>query len=137
MFDSTGKCRYDGGVRSEVSMSKWRVILVAVVVSVLLLAAALPVAASLERQGTIHVVQPGEHLAVEEQEGAEGLVLWRRGNVFLDGQVGEKGFDLGSAHLLWTAHAVEVDVAFDPADVGLLRAIGIVFEANGITDLIQ
>jgi LysM repeat protein len=33
-----------------------------VVVSVLLLAAALPLAASPERQGTIHVVQPGEHL---------------------------------------------------------------------------
>jgi hypothetical protein len=29
-------------------------------------------------------------------------------------------------------HAVEKGVAFDPADVGLLGAIGIVFEANGI-----
>jgi len=113
-------------------MSKWRVILVPVVVSVLLLAAALPVAASLERQGTIHVVQPGEHLAVEEQEGAEGLVVCRSSDVFLDRQVGEKGFDLGIAHFGRVAHAVEVDVAFDPADVGLLGAIGIVFEADGI-----
>ena len=30
------------------------------------------------------------------------------------------------------APAVEVDVAFDPADVGLLGAIGTVFEADGI-----
>ena len=43
-------------------MSKWRVVLVPVVVTALLLTAALPVAASPERQGTIHVVQAGEHL---------------------------------------------------------------------------
>jgi hypothetical protein len=29
-------------------------------------------------------------------------------------------------------HAVEVDIAFDPADVGLPGAIGVVFEADGI-----
>jgi len=32
-------------------------------------------------------------------------------------------------------HVVEADVAPDPADVGLLCATGMVFEANGITDL--
>jgi len=32
---------------------------------------------------------------------------------------------------------VEVDVEFDPADVGLLGAIGRVFEADGVTELIQ
>jgi LysM repeat protein len=43
-------------------MSKWRLVSVPVVVSVLLLAGAVPLGASPERQGTIHVVQPGEHL---------------------------------------------------------------------------
>lgn len=43
-------------------MSKWRLICVTVVVSVLLLVAAPPLAASPEQQGTIHVVQAGEHL---------------------------------------------------------------------------
>ena len=119
-------------MRSEVSMSKWRVILVRVVVSVLLLAAALPLAASPERQGTIHVVQAGEQLAVEEQKGAEGLVVCRSSDVFLDRQVGEKGFDLGIAHFGLVPHSVEPDVPFDPADLGLLCAIGIVFEADGI-----
>jgi len=52
-------------------------------------------------------------------------------------QVGEKGFDLGSAHFGRVTHVVEVDVALDPADVGLLRAIGIVFEADGVTDLVR
>jgi hypothetical protein len=33
--------------------------------------------------------------------------------------------------------AFEMDAALDLADVGLLRAIRIVFEADGITDLIQ
>lgn len=37
-----------------------------------------------ERQGMIHVVQPWEHLAVEEQEGAEGLVLCRSSHVFVN-----------------------------------------------------
>jgi LysM repeat protein len=43
-------------------VTRWRLVLVSAVLSVLLAAAALPVAASPERQGTIHVVQPGEHL---------------------------------------------------------------------------
>jgi hypothetical protein len=73
-----------------------------------------------------------EHLAIEEKEGAEGLVLCRGGDVFLDSQVGEKGLDLRSAHLGRVTHVVEIDVALDPADVGLLGAIGIVFEADGI-----
>jgi hypothetical protein len=73
-----------------------------------------------------------EHLAIEEKEGAGGLVLCRSGDVFLDSQVGEKGFDLGSAHFRRVTHTVEADAALDPADVGLLRGIGVVFEADGI-----
>ncbi len=47
-------------------VSKWRLILVPAVVSVLLLTAVPPLVASPERQGTIHLVQRGEHLAVGE-----------------------------------------------------------------------
>jgi LysM repeat protein len=47
-----------------VIVSKWRVILVAVVVSVLLLTAAPPLVASPERESTIHVVQVGENLTM-------------------------------------------------------------------------
>jgi LysM repeat protein len=49
-------------MRSGMSMSKWRVVLVAALAGVLLLSTAAPLAASPERQGTIHVVQAGEHL---------------------------------------------------------------------------
>jgi hypothetical protein len=40
--------------------------------------------------------------------------------------------DVLPAHFVRMAHAVEVDVALEPADVDLLRATGIVFEADGI-----
>jgi len=73
-----------------------------------------------------------EHLAIEEEKGAEGLVLCRSSDIFLDGEVGEKGLDLGSAHFRRVTHAVEIDVALDLADVSLLGAVGIVFEADGI-----
>jgi LysM repeat protein len=43
-------------------MSKWRILCVPVVVSVLLLVGAVPLSASPQQQGTIHVVQAGEHL---------------------------------------------------------------------------
>ena len=73
-----------------------------------------------------------EYLAIQEQEGAEGLVLCRSGDVFRDSQVGEKSFDFSGAHLGRVTHVVEVNVTLDPADVGLLGAIEIVFEADGI-----
>ena len=49
----------------------------------------------------------------------------------------EEGLGLRSTHFGRVAHVAEVDVALDPANVGLLRAIGIVFEADGIADLSQ
>jgi hypothetical protein len=76
-----------------------------------------------------------EHLAIEEQEGAEGLVLGGGGDVCLDGQVGQECFHLGGAHFDRVAHVVEKDVAFDPANVGLLGADGVVLETDGVADL--
>jgi hypothetical protein len=46
--------------------------------------------------------------------------------------MGEKGFNLGSGYFGRMTHVVEVDVTLDPADVGLLRATKISFEAEGI-----
>jgi len=48
--------------------------------------------------------------------------------------VGHERFHFGSAHFGRMADIVKEDVAFDPADVGLLSANGIVFEADGVTD---
>jgi len=60
-----------------------------------------------------------KHLTVEEQQGAEGLVLGGGGDVLLHGQVGEKGLNFRDSHLLWVSLAVEQDVALDPVHVGL------------------
>jgi len=63
-------------------MSRWRAVLVPVVVSVLLLAAALPLAASPERQGTTHVVQPGEHLtAIANRYGTTAQAIASANNL--------------------------------------------------------
>jgi hypothetical protein len=74
-----------------------------------------------------------QHLAVEEQKGAEGLILSGGSDIFVHCQVGQEGFDLGSAHLGRMADVVEVDVAFDPVDVGLFGADGIMFDPDGVT----
>ena len=63
-----------------------------------------------------------ENLAVEEEQGAEGLVLGGGGDVLVDGQVGEEGFDLEAAHGSGVALVVEEDEAADPAQVGAFGA---------------
>ena len=67
-----------------------------------------------------------EHFAIDEQQSTEGVILCGAGDVPGYGQVGEKGFDLGRAHLGGVADAVEADVAFDPVDVGFLGADGVI-----------
>jgi len=83
-----------------------------------------------------------EDVVVEEENGAEGLVLGGGGYIAVDGQVGEEGFDVGRSHVagmdvLAGVFFVEEDEAFDPADVGLFGAIGIVLAAEGVTQLVQ
>ena len=78
-----------------------------------------------------------EYLPIEEEQGAERLVLRGGSNAFLYGQVGEESLDLGSAQVFGITFAVEQKVAFDPLDVGLLSIIGVVFEPERIPDLIQ
>ena len=78
-----------------------------------------------------------EHLPIQEEEGAESLILGGAGDVFLHGQVGQECFYFGSAHFGRMAHAVEKDVALDPVDVGLLGADRAMLEADGVANLIQ
>ena len=41
-----------------------------------------------------------QHVAIEKEQGPESLILGRSGNIFVNGQVREKGRDLGCAHVL-------------------------------------
>lgn len=70
-------------------------------------------------------------MAVEEKGGAQSLVLSEGGEVPFDGEMGDKGLDLESAHVFGMAFAVEEGVAFDLIYVGLFGTIGVTFKADG------
>lgn len=78
-----------------------------------------------------------EHVAVEEEQGAQRLVLRGGRDVPLDCQMGEELPDLLDAHLLRVALAVEEDEAFDPVRVSLLRADAEVAQACDRADAIE
>ena len=76
-------------------------------------------------------IEPGkidlQHVPVQEQEGAQSLVLGGGGHVAVDRQGGEETGDLGRTHLGRMALGVEEeDVPLDPRDVGVLRAPAVV-----------
>jgi hypothetical protein len=78
-----------------------------------------------------------EHLAVEKEQGAEGLVLGGGGNMLHGGEVDEKAADLIRPHVGGVALVVEEDVALDPVNVGLFGVLGVVFDAQLIADLVE
>jgi len=53
------------------------------------------------------------------------------------GEVGEKDVDLGSAHVFRMALIVKKDEAARPIYVVFFRAVGVVFEMDGIPHLIE
>lgn len=59
-----------------------------------------------------------EDCAIEKQQRAERLILGGGGDVFFDGQMGEKDFNLSTAHVFRVDKPlfrfVEEDEAFDP-----------------------
>lgn len=85
------------------------------------------------RQLDIHL-QDG---TIEEEDGAESLVGSRDGDLALSGKMGNEGADLGFSHVFGMALAVEEDVALDPVLVGLFGAVGVMFGAQGVADLIH
>jgi len=55
----------------------------------------------------------------------------------LDCKVGNKSPDFGLAHLAWVAFVMKENVAADPIQVGLFCAVGVVFNAQCISNLIE
>ena len=51
-------------------------------------------------------------------------------------EVGEAGFDFRRAHVSGMALVVKPDAARDPADVGLFRAVRVVFQAQAVAHLV-
>ena len=85
--------------------------------------------------GALEAVQLGhgkvEDTAIEEEDGAEGLVLRGRRRVPLHREVVEEGGDLGAAELPGVPAVVEEDEGADPLEVCLLGARGIMKAAEG------
>ncbi len=75
--------------------------------------------------------------AIEEQDGAESLILGGRRDAKARGQGFEESRDLGLGHGVGVAPAVENDKAADPEDVGLLGARRVVTGTDGLAHSIQ
>jgi hypothetical protein len=78
-----------------------------------------------------------QHLGIQEQERAQGLILRRRGNLLLNGESGEESLDFGQAHFVWMALLMEQHESFDPADVGFLSTQRIMFAAQHGAHLVE
>jgi len=91
--------------------------------------------------GPDDLVEPGqvdaEHLAVEKEQGAQGLVLGGGGDLPLNGERGQECGDLRGAHLRRMTLAVEEDVALDPVHVGFLSAPTVAAGLDGVADAIE
>ncbi len=74
---------------------------------------------------------------VQEEDGGEGLVLGGGGDVALGGKMGEEGLNVGCAHFGRVAFVAEEDEAANPVYVGFFGAVGVVFGAQGVADLVQ
>ena len=90
--------------------------------------------------GADQVVDPRgvelEDLAVEEEDGAEGLALGGGGDSSADGEVGEEGVDLVGGELPGVA-AGEGEEAADPGEVGLFGSQGVVADPDGAPQLLE
>jgi hypothetical protein len=83
-----------------------------------------------------HEFSPQDY-SVQKDEGGERLVLGGRGDVSLDGQVGEKFDDLRCTHFVGMPNAVIMDESTDPADVGVFGAKAHVADAQGRTNAVE
>src|SRR5262249_16735032 len=78
-----------------------------------------------------------EHVAVEEQQRPEGLVLRARRDVARDRQVGQELLDFRCAHRVRMTDAVEADVSFGPVDITLFGSVSEVPDASGMAGLVE
>lgn len=65
---------------------------------------------------------PFEHVAVQEQQSTECLILRGSCNVLVDGQMSKKRFDFCVTHIAGMALIVEHDEPLDPIYISMFRA---------------
>src|SRR6266536_5027389 len=76
-------------------------------------------------------------MAVEKEECGKGLVLGRGGDLFVNCQVGEEGFNFRRIHLAGMALVVKEDEALNPVGIGFFGTDGIVLDTQGLANLIE
>lgn len=78
-----------------------------------------------------------EHVLVEEQQGAERLILRGSTDLALDRQMRQEIPDMSGGQIFGMAFAVKANVALDPIGVRLLRADAVMFEPANVTNLVK
>ena len=78
-----------------------------------------------------------KNVTIEEEDGAKGLILCGGGDLLGGCEVGDEVFDFRDAHFFGVTFAVKEDVVFDPVDVGVFGARGVVFDAKCVTVLVE
>ncbi|MCG8348414.1 MAG: hypothetical protein MI924_11625 [Chloroflexales bacterium] len=77
-----------------------------------------------------------EALAVAQEECGQGLVLGRSGDLFMDCQVGEEGFNFGRIHRAGMARVMKEDQALNPVGICFFSTDGIVLNPQDLANLI-
>ncbi len=78
-----------------------------------------------------------EHIAVEEEESTERLVLRGSSNVSLRRQVGQEGADITSVEFARMSAAMEENETPNPTDVGFLCAPTVMASSRACADLVK
>jgi hypothetical protein len=76
-------------------------------------------------------------MSIKKCQSAECLILRGCSNIFCRGQVNEKSFDFWNSHIFKMLLVMKQDVTSNPLNIGLLCAIGIMLQPDGITDSIE
>src|SRR5262249_6592920 len=78
-----------------------------------------------------------EHMFVEKQQRAFGLILRGSRDAPLHRQERQERFHLPISHLAWMPLAVKMDVAPDPIDVGLFSTQAVVLAADAVAHAVE
>ena len=91
--------------------------------------------------GALDVVEPrqfdAQDLPIQEQQRGLRLILRGGGNLPVDRQMREKRLDLRGAKFRRMPLVVEENEAFNPVDIGLLRANAVVLAADGVVNAVE
>ena len=78
-----------------------------------------------------------EHVAIQEEQGAELLILGRRSHLLIGDQVRQKGLEGCASQLARMSFVMEENITFNPGDRGFLRVNRVVREPDGLAHVVE